>query len=70
MADRKRVTFWMDEKQRRALDGIKNATGVKKSDQLRRALDMWISACKPYRLDVHLRDGTVRQVIGRSPGDA
>lgn len=42
VASRKRVTFWLDERHTTALKAIKARDGVPESEQLRRALDLWI----------------------------
>jgi hypothetical protein len=42
MTPRIRYNFWIDEEQRDALRFIKERDGVLESEQIRRAVDMWL----------------------------
>jgi hypothetical protein len=42
MAPRIRYNFWIDEEQRDALRFIKDRDGVLESEQIRRAVDLWL----------------------------
>ena len=44
MTNRRLYSFWMTEAQRSGLRKVKQAEGITESDQIREALDAWLSA--------------------------
>jgi hypothetical protein len=42
MAARSRYNFWIDEDQRAALRFLKERDGILESEQIRRAIDLWL----------------------------
>lgn len=42
MATRTRYNFWIDEAQREALRLLKARDGILESEQIRRAIDLWL----------------------------
>jgi hypothetical protein len=42
MAARSRYNFWIDDEQRTALRFVKERDGILESEQIRRALDLWL----------------------------
>jgi hypothetical protein len=41
---RTRYSFWMDERQHAGLRRIKDRDGISESEQIRRAIDEWLTA--------------------------
>jgi hypothetical protein len=44
MTPRSRYNFWIDDEQREALRHIRERDGVLESEQIRRAITMWLDA--------------------------
>ena len=42
MAERSRYNFWIDNAQRGALRVVKERDGILESEQIRRAIDLWL----------------------------
>lgn len=65
MPQRSRYNFWINDEQREALRFVRGRDGVLESEQIRRAIDLWLEA-----KGVKKRAVTGKRSTARQPGKA